>query len=202
MTWKQWLGAAPDGAGTHFRVWPPRADSLSVRVMGGAPVPLRREEEGYFAGYAPGVRPGARYLFRFPDGRERPDPASLLQPEGVHGPSEVVDLAAIAPRSPRAGVPVEKLIFCEIHLGTYTGEGTANAAARYMPELAESLYTAVEVMPVAAFPGTRNWGYDGVAPFAAHEAYGGPAGLARLVDAAHAAGLSAFLDVVYNHLGP
>ena len=202
MTWKPWLGAVPDAAGTHFRVWAPKADALSVELVGGATVPLHREGEGYFAGRVEGVRAGARYLYRFPDGRERPDPASLLQPEGVHGPSEVVDLAAIAPRSPRAGVPLEKLIFCEIHLGTYTEEGTSAAAARYMPELAEALYTAVEVMPVAAFPGRRNWGYDGVAPFAAHADYGGPDGLARLVDAAHGAGLSAFLDVVYNHLGP
>jgi maltooligosyltrehalose trehalohydrolase len=99
-------------------------------------------------------------------------------------------------------VPLEKLIFSEIHLGTYTAEGTADAAARFMPELGEAGYSAVELMPIAAFPGARNWGYDGAAPFAAHADYGGPAGIARLIDAAHAAGLSAFLDVVYNHLGP
>jgi maltooligosyltrehalose trehalohydrolase len=99
-------------------------------------------------------------------------------------------------------VPLEKLVFSEIHLGTFTPEGTADAAARFMPELAEAGYSAVELMPVAAFPGPRNWGYDGVAPFAAHAEYGGPAGIARLIDAAHGAGLSAFLDVVYNHLGP
>jgi maltooligosyltrehalose trehalohydrolase len=114
----------------------------------------------------------------------------------------VVDLAAIAPGRPSPRVPLEKLIFSEIHLGTYSPEGTADGAARLVPELAEAGYTAVEVMPVAAFPGERNWGYDGVALFAAHAAYGGPAGLARFVDAVHAAGLSAFLDVVYNHLGP
>jgi maltooligosyltrehalose trehalohydrolase len=202
MTWKPWLGAVPDAAGTHFRVWAPKADSLAANVLGGPTVQLHRDAEGYYTGRADGVRSGARYFYRFPDGRERPDPASLLQPQGVHGPSEVVDLAEIAPRSLRARVPLEKLIFCEIHLGTYTAEGTADGAARRMPELAEALYTAVEVMPVAAFAGPRNWGYDGVAPFAAHADYGGPAALARLVDAAHAAGLSAFLDVVYNHLGP
>ena len=202
MTWKPWLGAVPGAEGTHFRVWAPKANSLSVKILGGPTVPLLRDDDGYFTGRADGVRAGARYFYRFPDGRERPDPASLLQPESVHGPSEIVDLAAIAPRSLRARVPLEKLIFCEIHLGTYTEEGTADAAARYMPELAEGLFTAVEVMPVAAFAGNRNWGYDGVAPFAAHAAYGGPAALARLVDAAHKSGLSAFLDVVYNHLGP
>src|SRR5437764_6773245 len=162
MPWKPWLGAVPGANGTSFRVWAPRTPSLEVKIAGGPTAGLRADGEGYHTGFLEGVRPGARYLYRFPDGRERPDPASLLQPEGVHGPSEVVDLAAIAPRSVRARVPLEKLIFCEIHPGTYTFEGTAQAAARYMPELAEALYTAVEVMPVAAFPGARNWGYDGV----------------------------------------
>ena len=185
----------------QFRVWAPRAESLSVRVIGGPTVQMERSDDGYFTARAE-VGPGARYFFRFPDGRERPDPRSLFQPEGVHGPSEIVDLAAIAPRTQPARVPLEKLVFCEIHLGTYTAEGTADAAARFMPELAQASYTAVEVMPVAAFPGECGWGYDGVAPFAAHAAYGGPAALARLIDAAHAAGLSIFLDVVYNHLGP
>jgi maltooligosyltrehalose trehalohydrolase len=202
MTWKPWLGAVPGAGGTSFRVWAPKAQSLSVKIPGGPTAALSRDDDGYFTGRIEGVRAGARYFYRFADGRERPDPASLLQPDGVHGPSEIVDLAPIAPQSLRPRVPLEKLIFSEIHLGTYTEEGTAEAAARFMPELAEALFTAVEVMPVAAFAGNRNWGYDGVAPFAAHAAYGGPAGLSRLVDAAHQSGLSAFLDVVYNHLGP
>ena len=202
MVWKQWLGAMPEAGGTRFRVWAPKAQELSVRIIDGPLLALRREADGYFEGFADGVRAGARYSYRFADGRERPDPASLLQPLSVHGPSEVVDLAAIGPRQPSPRVPLEKLIFCEIHLGTFTPAGTAGAAARFMKELAGSLYTGVEVMPVAAFSGNRGWGYDGVAPFAAHAAYGGPAALARLVDAAHQAGLAAFLDVVYNHLGP
>src|SRR2546426_1544527 len=103
MTWRPWLGAVPGPEGTHFRVWAPKADSLSVNVLGGPRAPLRRDSEGYFTGRVDGVRAGARYFYRFSDGRERPDPASLLQPEGVHGPSEVVHLAQIAPRSPRAG---------------------------------------------------------------------------------------------------
>ena len=202
MEWKQWLGAEPEASGTRFRVWAPKAQDLSVQIVDGPLLALRRETDGYFTGVADGVRAGARYFYRFADGRERPDPASLSQPLGVHGPSEVVDLLAIAPRRPSPRVPLAKLVFCEIHLGTFTPAGTADAAAQLMPELAEALYTAVEVMPVAAFSGDRGWGYDGVAPYAAHAAYGGPAALARLVDAAHAAGLSAFLDVVYNHLGP
>ena len=106
------------------------------------------------------------------------------------------------PRSPRRRTAQEKLVFCEIHLGTFSPSGDADGAARLMPELAEDLFSAVEVMPVAEFPGTRNWGYDGTFAYAAHHAYGGPAGLARLIDAARSAGLSVFLDVVYNHLGP
>ena len=201
MTWKPWLGAVPDGRGTHFRVWAPRAEKLAVKI-GERAFEMKREADGYLTAHVEGVRAGAWYSYRFPDGRERPDPASLFQPEGVHGPSEVVDLAAIAPKKPRPGTKLQDLIFCEIHLGTYTKEGTARAAARQVGELRENGYTAVEVMPVAAFSGDRGWGYDGVAPFAAHVAYGGPRQLADFVDAAHAQGLSAWLDVVYNHLGP
>jgi maltooligosyltrehalose trehalohydrolase len=175
---------------------------MEVKIVGGPTARLTADGQGYHAATVEGVRPGARYVYRFPDGRERPDPASLLQPDGVHGPSEVVDLAAIAPRSRGPQHPLERLVFSEIHLGTYSREGTADAAAGHLPELAEAGYSAVEVMPVAAFPGARNWGYDGVDLFAAHSVYGGPAGLSRLVDAAHAQGLSAFLDVVYNHVGP
>src|SRR3954470_22714592 len=114
MPWKPWLGAIPDGGATHFRVWAPKAQSLGVNLVGGRSLSLSRNADGYFTGRAEGVGAGARYFYRFPDGRERPDPASLLQPEGVHGPSEVVDLVAIAPQSLRARVPLEKLIFCEI----------------------------------------------------------------------------------------
>jgi maltooligosyltrehalose trehalohydrolase len=202
MPWQPWLGAVPGPHGTSFRVWAPRTHSLEVEIVGGPRARLRSDGEGYHAATLEGVRPGARYLYRFPDGRERPDPASLLQPEGVHGPSEVVDLAAFSPRSRGPQHPLHRLVFCEIHLGTYSREGTADGAGRHFTELAEAGYTAVEVMPVAAFPGARNWGYDGVALFAAHAAYGGPADLSRLVDSAHQQGLSAFLDVVYNHFGP
>src|SRR3954463_4739489 len=145
VPWQPWLGAVPSKTATTFRVWAPKASALSVRVVDGPTAALTADGEGYYSVTLEGVRPGARYLYRFPDGRERPDPASLLQPEGVHGPSEVGDLPAIAPESGRARVPLEKLIFSEIHLGTYTEEGTADAAARYMPELADALQTAVEV---------------------------------------------------------
>jgi len=202
MPWTPWLGAVPDEGGTHFRVWAPHASELSVQIVSGPKVPLARDAEGYFTGRVPGARVASRYSYLFADGRQRPDPASLLQPLGVHGPSEVVDLHAIAPRSGRSRVPLQRLVFCEIHLGTYSPSGDADGAARLMPELSEDGFSAVELMPIAAFPGDRNWGYDGVAPFSAHAAYGGPAAVARLIDAAHASRLSVFLDVVYNHLGP
>src|SRR4051812_30222895 len=107
MTWKPWLGAVPDAKGTHFRVWAPKTEELEVKLADRA-VPMKRDGEGYFTMYVEGVRPGARYNYRFPDGRQRPDPASLLQPEGVHGPSEVVDLAAIAPKAPRPGTRLQE----------------------------------------------------------------------------------------------
>src|SRR5438128_7677947 len=129
MTWKPWLGAVLDATGTHFRVWAPKVDALAANVLGGPTVPLRRDAEGYFTGRADGVRSGARYFYRFPDGRERPDPASLLQPQGVHGPSEIVDLAEIAPRSARARVPLEKLGFCAMRPDTYTAAASGGAAA-------------------------------------------------------------------------
>ena len=205
MAWTPWLGAVPSqGRSTTFRVWAPRARSLQVRLLGerATTAELKPDGDGYFSSRVDGCEAGSRYFYHFPDGSDRPDPASLLQPEGVHGPSEVVDLAAIAPRRPPAHTALQHLAFCEIHLGTFTSEGTAEAAARSLGELADAGYTAVEVMPVAAFPGARNWGYDGVQPFAALAAYGGPAGLSRLVDAARERGLAAFLDVVYNHFGP
>ena len=202
VTWQPWLGAVPSKSATTFRVWAPRTNALSVRVVDGPTAALKADGEGYFSATVEGVRPGARYLYRFPDGRERPDPASLGQPDGVHGPSEVVDLAVIAPRSRGPGTELQRLVFSEIHLGTFTPAGTADSAVRHLRDLRGAGFTAVEVMPVAAFPGARNWGYDGVLLFAAHAAYGGAAGLSRFVDGAHGQGLSAFLDVVYNHFGP
>src|SRR5712671_4955735 len=147
MPWQPWLGAVPGPHGTTFRVWAPRARSMEVKIEGGPTARLTADAGGYHAATVEGVRPGARYVYRFPDGRERPDPASLLQPEGVHGPSEVMDLAVVAPRSRGPQYPLQRLVFSEIHLGTYSREGTADAAAQHLPELAEVDYTAVEVMP-------------------------------------------------------
>src|SRR6266850_4387384 len=149
MAWSPWLGAVPERTAerTRFRVWAPRARSLEVRIEGGKRAAMKADGEGYYLADVEGLGPGARYFYRFPDGSERPDPASLFQPRGVHGPSEVVDLQAIKPRRPGVRLPLERLVFSEIHLGTFTRKGTADAAARHLAELAEARYTAVEVMP-------------------------------------------------------
>src|SRR4051812_47109640 len=127
MAWSPWLGAVPDRVGkrTTFRVWAPRAKSLEVRIDGGKTAAMKADGDGYYAATLDGVGAGARYFYRFPDASERPDPASLLQPDGVHGPSEVVDLKAIAPGRPPVKLPLQRLVFCEIHLGTFTNAGNA-----------------------------------------------------------------------------
>ncbi|HTS11201.1 MAG TPA: malto-oligosyltrehalose trehalohydrolase [Candidatus Limnocylindrales bacterium] len=146
---------------------------------------------------------GTRYLFRFPDGRELPDPASRFQPDGIHAASEVVDTRAFRwTDSAFKGHALRDLIIYELHVGTFTADGTFAGAISRLDALVDLGITAVELMPVAQFPGRRNWGYDGAYPFAVQNSYGGPAGLQQFVDAAHARGLSVVLDVVYNHLGP
>ena len=196
--------------GCAFSVWAPRARQLAVEWISAATgerrlVPMRLEGEIHSA-HIEEARAGDRYFFVFADGRRRPDPRSFRQPEGVHGPSEIVDLGRIA-RIARAGDPrprrplVDWVIY-ELHVGTFTAEGTFAALESRLNELVELGVSAVELMPICPFPGERNWGYDGVAPYAVHEPYGGPEGLARLVSAAHARGLAVVLDVVYNHLGP
>src|SRR3989442_14639660 len=153
MPWKPWLGAVPSKGATTSRVGAPRASSLKVKIRGGPSARMSADGDGYYTATLENVGPGARYLYRFPDGRERPDPASLLQPDGVHAPSQVIDLATIAPRSRGPQHELPRLVFSEIHLGTYSAAGNADGAARHLPELREAGYTAVEVMPVPAFPG-------------------------------------------------
>ncbi len=189
----------------RFRVWAPEEPRLELHLL--APhdqfVTLRRDFDGYHEIVVDGVGPGTRYLFRLPDGRELPDPASRFQPLGVHGPSEVVALAPSNWHDSRcAGLPLDDYILYELHVGTYTPEGTFDAVIPFLPELRDLGVTAIEIMPVAQFPGARNWGYDGAYPFAVQNTYGGPEGLQRLVDAAHHYELAVVLDVVYNHLGP
>jgi maltooligosyltrehalose trehalohydrolase len=163
---------------------------------------LNKEGLGYHSVMAEDVKPGDRYVYRLDDQRERPDPASRFQPEGVHGPSQVVDPHFPWEDDQWSGLPLQDYILYELHVGTFTPEGTFEAIIPHLDELRELGITAVELMPVAQFPGTRNWGYDGVYPFAVQNSYGGPEGLKRLVNACHGRGIAVVLDVVYNHLGP
>ena len=199
------LGAIPSGSGRcGFRVWAPEAREVELHLV--APddrrVPMRKVEAGYHVAVVEEVEPGADYLFRLDGQDERPDPASRWQPGGVHGPSRILDPRFEWSDDAWFGLPLRDYIIYELHVGTFDPAGTFDAVVAHLPELKELGVTAIELMPVAQFPGTRNWGYDGVYPFAVQESYGGPAGLKRLVDAAHRQGLAVVLDVVYNHLGP
>jgi maltooligosyltrehalose trehalohydrolase len=198
------LGARLVGGRCTFGLWAPTAQRAELRVLSPAEttVEMTAQERGYFAATVDGVAPDARYLFRLNGSLERPDPASRHQPEGVHGPSAVVPHRFDWTDDAWKGIPLERYVIYELHVGTFTKEGTFDAIVPRLAELADLGITALELMPVAQFPGTRNWGYDGVYPFAVQDSYGGPAGLKRLVDACHAAGIAVVLDVVYNHLGP
>ncbi len=199
----------PEG-GVHFRVWAPRRKRVQVVFEAGRgvganpqPVELEREPGGYFSGRA-SAGPGSLYHFRL-DGEERlyPDPASRFQPDGPHGPSQVVD-----PSSYNwgdlgwKGITLGGQVAYELHVGTFTPEGNWEAAGRQLPELVALGVTVLELMPVAEFPGRFGWGYDGVDLYAPYHLYGNPDDFRRFVDQAHAAGLAVILDVVYNHLGP
>lgn len=204
--WSLRLGAWPTTGGVRFRVWTPSADRVEVVVEDQEAKrawPLVREEGGYFGGLVEGIGPGARYRYRLDGGDSFPDPASRFQPEGVHGPSEVVDPHAFQwTDQDWQGMRLEEMVIYEMHIGAFTSAGTFDAAIDRLDELVELGVTALEVMPIANFPGSRNWGYDGVDLYAPATVYGGPSGFKRLVDAAHARGLAVILDVVYNHLGP
>jgi maltooligosyltrehalose trehalohydrolase len=194
-----------DGS-VQWRVWAPRHNRVQLVLTNGSErreIPMQTEERGFFHYVLPDVHEGQRYAYRLGNGPERPDPCSLWQPEGVHKPSAVVRPERFAWTDREwKGVPRPELVFYELHVGTFTPEGTFEAVIPRLKELRELGVTAVELMPVSQFPGTRNWGYDGVYLYATQNSYGGPHGLQKLVDACHAAGLAVILDVVYNHLGP
>ncbi|MBB5048786.1 maltooligosyltrehalose trehalohydrolase [Rhodopseudomonas rhenobacensis] len=189
--------------GVLFRLWGPSQAKVELVIEGRGVLPMNRTEAGWHSLLVPGAGPGTRYRFRMADGLEVPDPASRYQPEDVHGPSEVVDAAAFAwsDQSWR-GRPWEETVAYELHVGAFTEQGTFTAAIERLDYLAELGVTAIELMPVAEFPGARNWGYDGVLLFAPDASYGRPDDMKALVDAAHARGIMVFLDVVYNHFGP
>ncbi len=199
------VGAAYLGEGRcNFCVWAPKAQSVEVHVV--APkekiARLLGDESGYHKGAVEEIEQGSLYFYRLDGEKERPDPASRYQPEGVHGPSQVTTSAFPWEDEGWKGLPLEEYLIYELHVGTYTKEGTFDALIPRLSGLKAVGITALELMPVGQFPGNRNWGYDGAYPFAVQNSYGGPEGLRRLVNACHQEGLAVILDVVYNHLGP
>jgi len=211
------IGAEPGPGGTHFRVWAPAHSVLDVVLLEPAAgdvsdalvvprrqtIPLDPEADGYFSAFVPGTAPGDLYFFGLEDGSLSPDPASRFQPVGPFGPSEIVDPSTFEWTDDAwSGLAPHEHVIYEIHIGTFTREGTWSAAEARLPALADLGVRTIEVMPVAEFPGSFGWGYDGVDLFAPTRLYGRPDEMRRFVDAAHALGLAVILDVVYNHLGP
>ncbi len=194
-------GATLRDGEAEFRVWAPAARRITLRLVGRGDFPMRGDEDGSFA-LTLAARAGDRYFYRVGEHSPVPDPVSRLLPEGVHGPTEIVDQDAFSWTDQSwYGLDLRDYLIYELHVGTFTPEGTFDAAIARLPYLKELGISVIEIMPVAAFPGARNWGYDGVSPYAVQATYGGPDGLKRLVDAAHRTGLGVMLDVVYNHLG-
>ena len=204
--WRLEFGARPQAdGGTLFRVWAPLAESVAVKIVGGEAqtVSLERGDGDIFEARVPGVGAGADYFYLLDGERERPDPVSRFQPAGVHGPSRVVDPEAFRwTDGDWRGLALKDYVIYELHTGTFTPEGTFESIIPKLAHLKSLGVTAVELMPVAEFPGARNWGYDGAHLYAPQSTYGGPAGLKKLVDACHREGFAFVLDVVYNHLGP
>jgi maltooligosyltrehalose trehalohydrolase len=204
-SWTLDLGASVSEGGVRFRVWAPKTSSISLVIMGDKePYPMNPEDRGYFSTFIKGLEPGRRYCYLLNKDRPRPDPVSRFQPEGVHGPSEVVDPFKFKWEDRDwNGTPLEEMVIYEIHTGTFTQEGTFESIIPHLDYLKNELgVTTIELMPVAQFPGERNWGYDGTYLYAPQNSYGGSEGLKQLINACHQKGLSVILDVVYNHLGP
>jgi maltooligosyltrehalose trehalohydrolase len=191
------------GDGVHFRVWAPGRKRVELVLESGAEIALGAEENGYWSGHVGSARAGHRYRFRLDGEGPFPDPVSRWQPEGPHGPSEVIDPSTFAWTDHGwQGLRLAGQVMYELHLGTFTPEGTWEGARGRLPHLLDLGVTAVEIMPVAAFPGAFGWGYDGVDLFAPYPGYGRPDDFRRFVDEAHRLGLGVLMDVVYNHLGP
>lgn len=201
------IGARYLNGATEFTVWAPLRERVALEYSppgksGLKTFDFKSEGSGYWRSLVEGAVPGTLYSFIL-DGKERrPDPASRSQPNGVDGPSEVADRSYGWRDSSWKGIEPAKMIIYEVHTGSFTPEGTFEAIIPRLGDLNDLGVNAIEIMPVAQFPGTRNWGYDGVFPFAVQDSYGGPGGLKRLVDECHLAGIAVILDVVYNHLGP
>lgn len=190
---------------TEFTAWAPSAEKVAVYIPAKPErlIPMMQKEHGYWHAVSGDVPPGTAYFFRINDSEDRPDPASHLQEASVHGPSVVVDHQSFPwDDGGWNGIPLSQMVIYEIHVGTFTPEGTFESVIPRLDDLSALGINAIEIMPVAQFPGSRNWGYDGVYPYAVQNSYGGPGGLKRLVNACHRKGMAVLLDVVYNHLGP
>lgn len=201
MTGPQYKGKE----GCLFSVWAPFLESVELVISGDndRSIPMIQDGTGYWSLHVDEVRPGTRYLYRLDGKQDRPDPASHFQPDGVHKPSQVVDHGAFPWEDDEWMVmPLTDMIMYEIHVGTFTSEGTFDGIVSRLTELKRLGINAIEIMPVSQFPGERNWGYDGVFHFAVQRSYGGPEGLKRLVNECHKKGIAVILDVVYNHFGP
>lgn len=205
---KRKLGAFSSAQVTEFRVWAQKAEKTVELILTSknSPTPerlkMQAEDRGYFYLRLPKNLNGCRYQFSMDGGQPLPDPCSRFQPDGVHGSSQLVDEAFSWTDHHWKGVPRSELTIYELHVGTFSFQGTFEGVIEHLPRLRELGVNAIELMPLAQFPGQRNWGYDGVFPFAVQNSYGGPLALKRLIDACHQQDIAVILDVVYNHLGP
>lgn len=201
---KRSLGVTFQDGMARLTVWAPQAKSVATTLCNSAhPLPLQPEDYGYWTLTTDQIKPGDLYKILLDQDQSFPDPASLAQPQDVHGPSQAVCLADFAWTDPDwANIPLDEYLIYELHVGTFTPEGSFAALEEKLDYLKELGITAIEIMPVAQFPGNRNWGYDGVFPYAVQHSYGGAKGLQQLVDACHQKGIAVVLDVVYNHMGP
>ncbi len=189
----------------EFSIWAPFLKDVAIKMVSPEErlIPMSRYKNGYWKVVVDDVFPRTLYFYRLERSLDRPDPASNFQPEGVHGPSQIVDHSAFQWEDKNwRGINLENMIIYELHVGTFTNEGTFDAIIPRLDDLCDLGINAINIMPVAQFPGERNWGYDGVHPFAVQNSYGGLEGLKRLVNACHKRGIAIILDVVYNHLGP
>ncbi|HUC82407.1 MAG TPA: malto-oligosyltrehalose trehalohydrolase, partial [Flavisolibacter sp.] len=203
---KRTIGINIENGTATANIWAPLAEKVEIEMKAEGEskiLPLKKTDYGYWQTTSGEMREGTRYKIRIDDKAPFPDPASLFQPDDVHGESEVFDVNRYHwSNTAWNNLPLEDYIIYELHTGTFTDEGTFAALEEKLDYLKELGINAIEIMPVAQFPGNRNWGYDGVAPFAVQNSYGGPQGLQKLVDVCHQKGLAVILDVVYNHLGP
>ena len=189
----------------EFTVWAPTLNQVAVQIASPDKrlLPMQKTADGYWQTTATDIPPGTLYTYQLEAKGDRPDPASKYQPQGVHAPSQVIDESAFTwTDTDWQGVPLPEMVIYELHVGTFTQAGTFEAIIPQLHQLKKLGINAIEIMPVAQFPGERNWGYDGVYPYAVQNSYGGPQGFKKLIDACHEQGFSVILDVVFNHLGP